>query len=47
MGKVTLKILERIHQKLRIVQGMLGVKTLGDAIEKLADDFIELNKRKK
>lgn len=47
MLKVTIKILDGIHRKLRMVQAILGVKTLGDAIEHLCDDFIELHNRKK
>ena len=47
MDKVTLKIFDRIHRKIRIIQAKLGVKTLGDAIEQMCDEYLERANRKK
>lgn len=40
--KVTMKIETDAHQKLQIVKGLLGVKTLSEAIKVLSEEFIEL-----
>jgi len=47
MDKVTLKILGKIHRKIRIIQAMIGAKTLGDAIEQLCDEHLERSNRKR
>ena len=40
--KVTMKIETDAHQKLQIVKGLTGAKTLSEAIKILAEEYIEL-----
>lgn len=39
--KVTMKIDGSTHQKLQIVKGIMGTKTLGEAIQVMAEEYIE------
>ena len=36
-----MKIVQEVHQKLQIVKGMMGTKTLGETIKVLAEEYIE------
>lgn len=45
--KITMKILQSAHRKLQIVKGMMGVKTLSETIEALAEEYIETHTRGK
>lgn len=42
MSKITIKIEDVVHRKLQILKATMGVKTLGAAIEKLIDDYMEV-----
>jgi hypothetical protein len=44
--KVTMKITPDAHQKLQIVKGLTGAKTLSEAIQVLAEEYIELRMKK-
>jgi len=39
--KVTMKVKTDTHQKLQIVKGMMGAKTFGEAIQVMAEEYIE------
>lgn len=39
--KVTMKVDASTHQKLQIAKGLMGVKTLGEAIQVMAEELIE------
>jgi len=40
--KITMKIDNDAHQKLQVVKGLMGAKTLSEAIKTLAEEYIEL-----
>ena len=44
--KITMKIDNSAHQKLQIVKGLVGAKTLSDTIRILAEEYIELRLKK-
>lgn len=39
--KITMKIDTSAHQKLQIVKGMMGAKTLSEAIQVMAEEYVE------
>lgn len=39
--KVTMKVDSGTHQKLQIVKGLTGSKTLGETIQVMAEEYIE------
>lgn len=45
--KITMKIDETVHRKLQVAKGLLGVKTFGEAIQVLAEEYIEKHIGKK
>ncbi len=47
MSKITMKIPETIHRKLRTVQGLTGDKTLYDVINRVIDSYIEIINKKR
>ena len=44
--KITMKITKESHNSLKIVQGLLGVRTLSDVILTLAQEHIETQIKK-
>jgi len=45
MSKITMKIEHSTHQKLQIVKGLMGTKTLSETIKILTEEYIELQLR--
>lgn len=45
-NKVTMKIETDAHQKLQVAKGLMGAKTLSEAIKVLAEEYIEVRMRK-
>lgn len=39
--KITMKVDSDAHQKLQIVKGMMGSKTLSETIQAMAEEYIE------
>jgi len=39
--KITMKVDNNVHQKLQIVKGLMGTKTLSETIQVLAEEHIE------
>jgi len=45
--KITMKIDNDAHQKLQVVKGLMGTKTLSETIKVLSEEFIELRMKGK
>lgn len=41
MEKTTMKIETNTHQKLQVVKGLMGTKTLSETIKVLSEEYIE------
>lgn len=40
-NKVTMKVDANTHQKLQVVKGLMGSKTLSETIQVMAEEYIE------